>query len=51
MGKTKTALLSIQRLYKGDVKPPTIQVAPLGNYRSFSEKLMDSVRETVLFLF
>ena len=51
MGKTKTALLSIQRSYKGNVKSSTIQVAPLGNYRSFSEKLMDSVRDTVLFLF
>lgn len=50
MGKTKVALLSIQKLYKGNIKSPTIQVAPLGNYRSFSDKLINSIRDTVLFL-
>ena len=51
MGKTKVALLSIQRLYNGNIKSPTIQVAPLGNYRSFSDKLLNSIRDTILFLF
>lgn len=51
MGKTKVVLLSIQRSYKGNVKSSTIQIAPLGNYRSFSDKLIDSIRDSILFLF